>query len=113
MGASSMFWEVFVVEVYRALNPVAEISELKTKGGIADRVEKLDTKRIGLFSNNKPMAKPILMVLGERLAEKYPQASFSHYEMPYLDAALKAEEIEKAKQWASEETDVVIGASGD
>src|SRR5208337_3456277 len=98
---SGLFSACCGLDIYRVLSPVAEASALATiVGATAARIDKLDSKRIGLLTNSKPMATPVLMAVKERLTEKYPQAKFSFHEgrrVASMFAATVEEELDTIK----------------
>jgi len=77
-----------------------------------ERVESLEGKRIGLYDNGKPAAEPLLTAVEEKLAARYPDATFEWYHVPFLNDIKDAEVQEDVTEWAGN-VDVGIGAIGD
>lgn len=90
-------------------NPVSERGNDTGFQPLAPRIDGLDGKRIGLFENSKPAAEPVATVLRERLAERYPGATFSRYSARARDEA----GLRQVAAWATAETDACIAAVGD
>ncbi|MFB6170829.1 MAG: hypothetical protein ABEJ06_06735 [Haloarculaceae archaeon] len=79
---------------------------------LVPRVDSLDGKHIGLYDNGKPAAEPLLTAVQEKLADRYPDATFEWYHVEHLNY-IKDEEVQRdVTEWASG-VDVAIGAIGD
>jgi len=61
---------------YEVLNPWAEVDPVPLKG-LTPRVADLKGKTVGLFSNNKVAATPIVGVVERKLKERFPTLNFS------------------------------------
>ena len=98
---------------YEVLGPWAEAEAVALKG-ISPRVTDLAGKTIGLFSNLKPTAQPILTAVEQKLKVEFPTAKFSWYasmftgEIEHGDSEKKAE----LEAWLKG-VDAVVGAIGD
>ncbi|MFB6302156.1 MAG: hypothetical protein ABEH78_04775 [Haloferacaceae archaeon] len=90
-------------------DPVAGSSRAKGLAPLAPRVDSLDCKRIGFYTNAKPAAEPVADVLQSRMAERYPDAPVERFHVPARDEAALA----RIGEWAASETDVCIAAIGD
>lgn len=108
---------------YEVLSPWAEVDPIPLKG-IAPRLNDLNGKKIGLFSEiYKRASTPILKVVEKRLKEQFPSLEFKWFEDPY---SLIIADMEKAsdnffvskemkdefEEWVKE-VDAVVGAVGD
>lgn len=95
------------------LNPISDAEESERKA-LSPRVDTVEGKRIGLLSNGKPAAGPILSVVEERLSERHPDAEFEQYSVPEFNMLKDTETLEEIQAWASEtDLDVAISAMGD
>ena len=65
--------------VFRVLNPWAEADSTELRR-ISSRLNSLSGKKIGLFSNFKRAARPIVEELGKRLKAMYPDCEISFYD---------------------------------
>jgi hypothetical protein len=85
---------------YEVLSPWAETDPVPLRG-ISPRLKNLDTKKIGLFRNFKPMARPISAVLENKLKEKFPSCEISRYDSTFPNV-LESDTENKAKfaDWA-------------
>lgn len=85
---------------YEVLSPWAE-ADLVTLRGISLRLMNLEGKKIGLFRNFKPMAKPISSVLEKKIKEKFPSCEIIRYDSAAPNV-LESETEHKAKfeEWA-------------
>ena len=97
---------------YEVLSPWADVDAVPLKG-ISPRVANLSGKKIGLLSNRKPAAGPILTVVEKRLKERYPTIETSWYEalkisVPQVETEGKA----VFEKWVKK-SDVIITAVGD
>lgn len=93
------------------IDPTSEADESERKP-LSDRVDSLDGKTIGLYDNGKPAAEPLLTAVQEKLAERYPNAKFEWYHVPFLND-IKDEDVQAdVVEWA-EGVDTAIGAIGD
>ncbi len=108
---------------YEVLSPWAEVDPIPLKG-LAPRLNDLNGKKIGLFSEiYKRASTPILKVVEKRLKEKYPTVEFKWFEDP---CSLIIADMERASDnfFVSQEmkdsfeewvkgVDAVVGAVGD
>lgn len=69
--------------------------------------------RIGLLHNGKPAATPTLTVVEDHLRKAYPDSGIDRYEVDHLNRLKNDDVLDEIETWASEETDVCIGALGD
>lgn len=79
---------------------------------LVERVDSLEGKRIGLYDNGKPAAEPLLTAVQEKLAERYPDATFDWYHVDHLNQIKNDDEQEAVREWAGT-VDTAIGAIGD
>lgn len=79
---------------------------------LVSRVDSLSGKRIGLYDNGKPAAKPLLTAVKETLAERYPDATFEWYHVDHLNKIKNDDEQASVVNWATE-IDTALGAIGD
>lgn len=96
---------------YEVLNPWAEV-EPRPLSGIASRVENLDGKRIGLFTNYKRAAPLIMSAVKKQLAERIPSAGFTEFQFRHNTDIAAMTEIKKLEDWL-QGVDTVIAAVGD
>ncbi len=66
---------------YEVLSPWAEADPVPLRG-ISPRLKGLEGKKIGLFRNFKPMAKPISAVVESKLKQKFPSCEITIYDSP-------------------------------
>ncbi len=64
---------------YRVLTPWAEADPLPLKG-ISPRLVNLTGKKIGIFRNFKQAARPMAVVVAQKLRERFPGLQTSIYE---------------------------------
>jgi hypothetical protein len=64
---------------YEVLSPWAEADPVPLRG-ISPRLKSLDGKKIGLFRNFKPMAKPISSVLEKKIKERFSSCEIIRYD---------------------------------
>ena len=97
---------------YEVLSPWAEIDPVPLKG-ISSRLADLNNKTIGLFSNGKPSAFPILNIIREKIKEKFPAVNFSRFEGSVAASALSEPDLKaRVQEWAKG-VDAAILAVGD
>jgi hypothetical protein len=96
---------------YETLNPWADVDPISPRG-ISPRVTDLASKRVGLFCNFKPGAKPVLSVVEAKLKERFPSIQVSQFVFPYNMGIDESEEKDRFEQWINE-VDTVINAVGD
>jgi hypothetical protein len=86
---------------YEVLSPWAEAAPVLLRG-ISPRLKDLDGKKIGLFRNFKPMARPISSVLETKLKGEFPSCEIIRYDSTAPNV-LESETENKAKfeEWAS------------
>jgi hypothetical protein len=99
-------------ELYEVLSPWAEVDQIPLKG-ISPRLTNLANAKIGLFSNLKQPARPMLTVVERKLKEKFPVSEISWYKakkfnVPEIQSANKA----KFEEWLKG-VDAVVLAVGD
>jgi len=93
------------------IDPTSESDDTERKP-LAERVDSLDGKTIGLYDNGKPAGEPLLTAVQEKLAERYPDAKFEWYHVPFLND-IKDEDVQAdVVEWAKG-VDTAIGAIGD
>ena len=97
---------------YEVLSPWAEVDPIPVRG-ISPRVNTLEGKMIGLYTNVKRAAKPIQEEVERRLKERFPDSKTSMF----FSDLMNHMEIETANKdrftaWAKE-MDAVIAAVGD
>jgi hypothetical protein len=99
--------------VYEVLSPWAEADPVPARG-INPRVTSLAGKKIGLLSNAKRAARPILSVVEKRLKEKFPTAEISWYFTQFAVGPAEADTENKARyeDWLKG-MDAVVAAVGD
>ena len=96
---------------YEVLNPWGDVDQIPLRG-ISPRKTNLAGKKVGLFCNFKPGAKPILSVVEAKLKEKYPSIQTSNFVFLHNICIDDSEERAKFDQWIKE-VDLVINAVGD
>ncbi|MBI4296399.1 MAG: hypothetical protein HY667_04705 [Chloroflexi bacterium] len=98
---------------FEVLSPWAEAEPVPLKG-LAPRVTDLAGKKIGLLSNGKRAAKPILTVVERKLKERFPTSQISWYftQNAVGPAELETENKDKFEEWIKG-VDAVVGAVGD
>ncbi|MBN1191683.1 MAG: hypothetical protein JXA46_18160 [Dehalococcoidales bacterium] len=98
---------------YEVLSPLGEIDPIPPRG-ISPRLADLTGKKIGIFCNYKPAARPILKVVEKKLKERYPDCQTSWYEqtMSYPVTKMNAEDRQIFDDWVKS-LDGVIAALGD
>jgi hypothetical protein len=96
---------------YQVLSPWAEVDPLPLKG-ISPRLTDLNCKTIGLFTNHKPAASPILDKVEEKLKERYPTLKFSRIHRQSNLPIVETKDREKFEEWLKG-VDAVINAVGD
>jgi hypothetical protein len=97
---------------YEVLSPWAETDPMELRA-ISPRLNDLSGKKIGLFSNYKRAAEPMLAVVEKRLKERYPGIEtrlFDSRNVNVLES--ETENKEKFEAWAKW-ADAVVGAVGD
>ena len=97
---------------YSVLSPWAEVDPVPLKG-IAPRLDDLSGKKIGLFCNFKPAARPVLTAVGDRLRERYPASELIWYDSPVTNVGqLNGAEKVKFDDWLNK-VDAAVLAVGD
>ncbi len=99
-------------EQYEVLSPWADVDPVPLKG-ISPRVASLAGKKIGLLSNRKPAAGPILAVVEKKLKERYPTVETSWYEALKISVPQVETEGKAAFEKWVENSDAIITAVGD
>lgn len=90
------------------LDPTAEEGTTEMKS-LAPRIDGLEGKRIGLYTNIKRAAQPVSEVLEERLREEFTDITIQRFH----SAARSDEDLATISEWAREETDACIVCIGD
>lgn len=93
------------------LDPIAD-TETREQSSLSPRIDGFDGKRIGLLSNAKQTAKPLLMTVKSVIEEEYDNVSFDFYEVDALDD-LKDKEVQSDIQEWAQSLDAGITAMGD
>ena len=98
---------------YEVLNPWAEAEPVPLRG-ISPRPRDLAGKTIGLLSNSKIAAGPILTAIEEKLKEQFPTSKSSWYTLSggWHYVAIETEEKARFEEWVKG-VDAVIAAVGD
>jgi hypothetical protein len=96
---------------YKVLSPWADVDPIPVKG-ISPRVISLAGKKIGLFCNFKPGARPILSAVEAKLKERYPSIKTSQFVFLHNICIDDSEEKASFDRWLKE-VDTVINAVGD
>jgi hypothetical protein len=96
---------------FEVLNPWAEVDLLPLRG-ISPRLTDLNYKTIGLFTNHKPAASPILDKVEEKLKERYPTLKFSRIHRQSNLPIVETKDKDKFEEWLKG-VDAVINAVGD
>jgi hypothetical protein len=97
---------------FKVLNPWAEVDPIPLRG-ISQRLNTLAGKKIGLFSNFKRAAKPIVTEVEKRLKSMYPDCETSFYDS--RGANVVESETKNREQFTAwvKGVDAVILAVGD
>jgi hypothetical protein len=99
-------------EQYKVLSPWADVDPVPLKG-ISPRVADLAGKKIGLLSNRKPAAGPILTVVEKKLKERYPTIETSWYEALKISVPqIETEDKDVFEKWVKN-SDAIVTAVGD
>lgn len=97
---------------YSVLSPWADTDPLKLKG-LTPRISNMEGKRIGLFCNVKPLAKPMLAEVESRLKAVNPNQEVKWY----FEHDISSPEMETQYQSQLEDwlkgVDAVIASVGD
>jgi hypothetical protein len=96
---------------FEVLNPWPEVDSLPLRG-ISPRIADLNGKTIGLFTNHKVAASPILDKVEERLREKFPTLKFSRFHRQANVPIIETRDKDKFEEWLKG-IDTVINAVGD
>jgi hypothetical protein len=98
---------------YEVLSPYGDIDPIPLKG-ISARLPDIAGKKIGLFCNYKPTARPLLTAIENRLKEKYPDCQTSWYtqELNHPVMKMNKEDRDKFEDWVKA-NDGIIAAMGD
>jgi len=94
------------------LDPTASAEDTEQKP-LAERIDSLDGKRIGLVGNGKQAAEPVLNVVEERLREQYDDVSIEYYLVEELNMLKDDSVLEDIGEWSADTVDVAITAMGD
>ena len=97
---------------YEVLNPWAEIDPVALKG-ISSRLDDLNEKTVGLFSNGKPSAAPMLHIIQEKIKKKFPAVKFSSFKGTVAASALSEPGLKTEVQEWAKGVDAAILAVGD
>lgn len=99
-------------EQFEVLSPWADVDPVPLKG-ISSRIASLAGKKIGLLSNRKPAARPILAVVEKKLKERYPTIETSWYEALKISVPqIETEGKDAFVKWV-ENSDAIVTAVGD
>ena len=93
---------------YQVLSPWAEVDPIALKG-IAPRLSDLSNKRIGLFSNFKIAAGPIMDTVETLLNQKFPSLQFSRFNFVHNLWVGETEDKERFEDWLKG-VDAVVAA---
>lgn len=96
---------------YEVLGPWAEVDPRPVRG-ITPRLKELAGKKIGLFCNGKRAARPMMMVVDQKLRERFPDSEISHFVFPQNCEIIDTEEAAGLRAWAKQ-VDAVVSAVGD
>ncbi len=99
--------------VYGVLSPWAEADTVPARG-INPRIADLAGKKIGLLTNAKRAARPILSVVERKLKERFPSSEISWYFTQFAVGPAEADTENKARyeDWLKGQ-DAVVAAVGD
>ena len=100
-----------MTNVYEVKSPWAE-AEAVPLHGVSPRLSGLDGKVIGLFSNGKVAARPVLSIVADKLKERIPSLRFSYFLRSKNTPVEETEDKDKFIDWVKE-VDGVILAVGD
>jgi hypothetical protein len=99
-------------EKYEVLNPWGEADPVPLRG-ISPRLPDLAGKRIGMFAAQaKPASRPIMEVVGRKLAERFPSATFSWFLFDHNLNVAESGDKQRFKLWG-QGIDVAVAAVGD
>jgi hypothetical protein len=97
---------------FRVLSPWAEVDPIPVRG-ISPRLDTLAGKKIGLFSNFKRAAKPVVVEVEKRLNAMYPDCETSFFDSRGANVVeTETKNKEQFIAWARR-VDAVILAVGD
>jgi hypothetical protein len=97
---------------FKALNPWAEVDPIVPRG-ISPRLNNLEGKKIGLFSNFKRAARPVVTEVEKRLKTMYPNCETSFFDSRGANVVeSETKNRERFIAWA-QGVDAVILAVGD
>jgi hypothetical protein len=98
---------------YTTLSPWASVNELMTRP-LAPRLDTLDGKTIGMFSNFKGHSDTILREFAVRLSARFPSTCFSYFQYPVETTAIEDDEafFPVFQDWVSH-VDGIISGYGD
>lgn len=103
--------------LYEVLNPWADADSPPLKG-LAPRLTTLEGKTIGLLTNMKRSARPILEVIETRLKQRFPTLTTSWYESREAELGIYdgteegLKDRQRLKDWL-QGVDAVLAASAD
>jgi hypothetical protein len=101
-----------IVASYEVLSPWAEADPVPLKG-LAPRLDKLDSKKIGLLCNNKRAAPLILDAAEKLLKKRFPTAKISRFfAHSFSVSSLEKERGGEFNKWLKG-VDAVIASVGD
>ncbi len=96
---------------YEVLSPWAEVDPLPPQG-INARPADLNGKRIGLYSNGKKAAEPMLAVVEEQLKGRLEGAAFSIFRRHGNIDVARTDQKSDFERWVKEQ-DVIVMAVAD
>ncbi len=100
------------VQLFDVLSPWSEVDPVPPRG-ISPRLQTLEGKKIGMFSDPKRAARPILDVVEQKLKEKFPTLKFTQYSSSYpASMEIETKNRDIFKEWV-QTLDAFIGAVGD
>ncbi len=101
-----------MADILQALSPWSEI-DASIIAGLSPRLDTLEGKTIGLFSDFMVLASHMLRTVEKRLAERYPTAKFSFLQYTVETAAIDSDETFRAEfdAWAAQ-TDCILAFYG-
>jgi len=96
---------------FEVLNPWADVDPLPLRS-ISPRLSDLNNKTIGLFTNHKVAASPILDKVEEQLKKRFPTLKFSRFHRQANVPIIETREKDKFEEWLRG-VDAIINAVGD
>jgi hypothetical protein len=97
--------------VYEVLSPWAEVDPVPLTG-LSPRLTEMSGKRIGLFSNNKIAAPPILDAVESELGSRFDGMTFKRFGRSASLEVAETPDRARYEEWVRE-VDAVVLAVGD